>query len=45
MPVPTVHRDARDKAAEERRKGTASVPPLFTLPKEYNARYLKPCHF
>nr|XP_034317192.1 uncharacterized protein LOC109618338 [Crassostrea gigas] len=45
MPLPTIHRDARDRAAEARRRASASSTPLFKLPTCYNARDMKPLHF
>lgn len=45
MPLPTIHRDARDRAAEARRRASASSTPLFNLPTCYNARDMKPLHF
>uniref|UniRef100_K1RNK4 Uncharacterized protein n=1 Tax=Magallana gigas TaxID=29159 RepID=K1RNK4_MAGGI len=45
MPLPTIHRDARDRAAEARRRASASTTPLFNLPRCYSARDMKPHHF
>ncbi|XP_052693374.1 uncharacterized protein LOC128171634 [Crassostrea angulata] len=33
MPLPTIHTDARDRAAEARRRASASTTPLFNLPR------------
>lgn len=45
MPLPTIHRDVRDRAAEARRRASASTTPLFNLPRCYSARDMKPHHF
>uniref|UniRef100_A0A8W8MB79 Uncharacterized protein n=1 Tax=Magallana gigas TaxID=29159 RepID=A0A8W8MB79_MAGGI len=45
MSLPTIHRDARDRAAEARRRASASSTPLFQLPTCYNARDMKPHRF
>lgn len=42
MSLPTVHRDARGRAAEARRPASASTTPLFNLHICYNARDMKP---
>lgn len=42
MPVPPVHREARDLAARARRSQSAQSTSLFRLPSTYNARDQKP---
>lgn len=42
---PTIHRDVTDRAAEARRRTSASAKPLFNLPTCYNAQYCKPKNF
>lgn len=43
LPVPTVYRGTREKAAEAKKRANASGPPLFNLPENFKAKDMKPC--